>query len=143
MSAWDSDLLETTPGELRLATIVGIVTIPVVGLLYWVSVPDIALGAPVVVAGIVVGHRYCDRPTSSRRAGGRVGLAAAIPIVLLLSVAWSVELESRSIAIGTGVSLLAVGIFLNLLYYYASGVAGGMVGELLAKRSQQPRESTH
>ncbi|AHG01136.1 hypothetical protein HALLA_17695 [Halostagnicola larsenii XH-48] len=79
-----------TDDSLRFAILAGLATIPFTLLLSWEPVPDDGVvlggsvsGLPLLVAAVVVGYRYSDRETESRRAGVWTGLAGSIGTVLL------------------------------------------------------------
>ncbi|SFS40982.1 DUF5518 domain-containing protein [Halostagnicola kamekurae] len=79
-----------TDDSLRFAILAGLATIPFTLLLSWEPVPDDGVvvggsvsGLPLLVAAVVVGYRYSDRETESRRAGVWTGLVGSIGTVLL------------------------------------------------------------
>lgn len=78
-----------TDDALRVAILVGLATIPVTLALSWNPVTDNVVaggsvsGAPLLLAGLLVGYYYSDRETESRRAGIWTGLAASIATVLV------------------------------------------------------------
>lgn len=78
-----------TDDALRVAILVGLATIPVTLALSWNPVTDDVVaggsvsGAPLLLAGLLVGYYYSDRETESRRAGIWTGLAASVATVLV------------------------------------------------------------
>lgn len=119
--------------SLRLATAAGVVVLPAVATLAWLSFPNVALGGPVLVAGITIGYLYRDRSPSSGRAGTRTGLAVAIPITIWFTLGGAVQWMSSSIGPGIGFALIVVGVALNLLYYAGVGFLSGIIGHRLAE----------
>lgn len=116
-----------TDESLRFAILVGFASVPFIVVLSWESVVDdaVVLGGsiqalPVIVAGLLVGYRYSDRETATRRAGIWTGLAASSATVLVYvanTVASIGSMSSRiavlsvvltpiALAFGVGVSVL-------------------------------------
>ncbi|SDM91323.1 hypothetical protein SAMN04487949_2826 [Halogranum gelatinilyticum] len=120
-----------TDPDLRLATLLGLLSVPITGALSWGTVPDERVvaggtlsGAALVVVGLLVGYLYYDRPTDRRRAGIRAGLAASLAVVPVYLATMVSTVESSSptiaavsvvvtpigIAIGTGFVVLVVSV---------------------------------
>ncbi|WP_255191162.1 DUF5518 domain-containing protein [Natronobeatus ordinarius] len=113
--------------SLRFAILVGLASVPFTVVLSWDPVADDAVvfggsveGLPLLLAGLLVGYRYSDRATETRRAGIWTGLAASIAPVLVYvatTVASLGSLSSRmavlavaltpiALAFGVGVTVL-------------------------------------
>ncbi|WP_436346107.1 hypothetical protein [Natronorubrum sp. FCH18a] len=83
---------DLTDESLRVAILAGLATIPFTVLLAWAPVSgDVVpagslLGNPLMLAGLLVGYCYSDRPTESRRAGMWTGLAGSLGVVAVAVV---------------------------------------------------------
>lgn len=116
-----------TDDSLRFALLVGLATIPFTVALSWEPVSDEVVvvggsvsGAPLLLAGLLVGYYYSGRATESRRAGIWTGLAASIgAVVVFLANAYTtigsasprmaavaVVLSPLTVAIGVGLTVL-------------------------------------
>ncbi len=118
---------DLTDDSLRFAILLGLATIPFTLALSWepVSGDGVVIGGsvsgePLLLAGLIVGYYYSNRPTESRRAGLWTGLVGSIATVLVFvapapstiasaspeMVVVAVVLTIVSVAFGAGLSVL-------------------------------------
>lgn len=116
-----------TDDSLRFAILLGLATIPFTLALSWKPVSSDGLviggsvsGEPLLLAGVIVGYRYSQRPTESRRAGLWTGLAGSIATMLVFVAPAATTIGNASsrmavvavvlipIAIGIGVGFTAL-----------------------------------
>lgn len=100
-----------TDDSLRFAILLGLATIPFTLALSWepVSGDGVVIGGsvsgePLLLAGVIVGYRYSQRPTESRRAGLWTGLAGSIATVLVFVAPAPSTIASAS----SGMTVVAV-----------------------------------
>lgn len=86
---------------MRAATLVGLASLPVGFLWIYLFGTGGSVAVP-VLAGILVGLIYSDRPTPAHRAGARVGLFAPIPEAIVFPAqfvldvwSWPASLEAK------------------------------------------------
>ncbi|ADD06511.1 uncharacterized protein Nmag_2959 [Natrialba magadii ATCC 43099] len=139
-----------TDEQLRVATLVGLLTIPFLVGLSWQTVGDPTTavggsisGAPILLSGFIVGYYYSDRPTPTRRASVRTGLVSSIGVLIVyLGTTYTAVLtEPVEIAIVASVltpiaGILGVGITVVLTAvaavpgeWFANGGATGQKAE--------------
>lgn len=145
-----------TDDELWTATLLGLVSIPFTSALSWESLAlvraatsndVVALGGsisgiPLVVAGLVAGYRYSERPTESRRAGVRTGLVGSIPLLALVvfNSAVSIRAESGGIAVAVVALTLVLGAVSGGLCVLIGWITA-RIGDWLATTVTQEREA--
>lgn len=92
MSSLQSLREDLTDESLRFAILLGLVSIPFTLLLSSgsasmssgdIDISSSVAGEPLLLAGLLVGYRYSNRPTESRRAGLWTGLVGSIAAVLV------------------------------------------------------------
>lgn len=136
-----------TDDSLRLAILLGLATIPFTLALSWepVSVSgdggvNVSVsGEPLLLAGLLVGYRYSQRATESRRAGLWTGLVGSIATVLVFVASAATAVASAS----SGMTVVAVvlipiavvlGVGFNALITMVSAVVADRVTERLRNR---------
>ncbi|ELZ10911.1 hypothetical protein C479_08868 [Halovivax asiaticus JCM 14624] len=108
----------------RVATLLGLATVPITVALSWSAVTDPSVvlggsisGGPLVLAGLIAGYYYSDRPTSSRQAGLQVGLVGSLATVVVYLANTATTVDSEPGWLG-GVSVLLTPV--------AIGIASGL-----------------
>lgn len=122
-----------TDDSLRVAILIGLASIPFTLALSWGSVSSgdgvviggSVAGTPLLLAGLLVGSRYHDRPTESRRAGfwtGLVGSSATALVFITNTVSSIGALSSRMTVVAVAVLPVAIvlGSGLSVLVTMAS-----------------------
>ncbi|MFD1589325.1 DUF5518 domain-containing protein [Halorientalis brevis] len=128
---------DITDESYRVAILVGIASIPFTVFLSRGLVFDegqIAggriTGSPLLVAGVVVGYLYSERPSGSRRAGVLTGITGSIAVVLLylLNLFATISSVSQWVAV---VALLAtpLALVLGVLLCAFVGLLGAVIGD--------------
>ncbi|QFU82635.1 hypothetical protein [Natronorubrum aibiense] len=108
-----------TDDSLRVAILVGLASIPFTLALSWGSVSSgdgvviggSVAGTPLLLVGLLVGSRYHDRPTDSRRAGfwtGLVGSSATALVFIANTVSSIGALSSRLTLVAVAVMPVAI-----------------------------------
>lgn len=127
--------------ELRLATLVGLASVPCTIILTesppsgdGIYIGGAVSGGALVLAGLVVGYLYSQRPTESRRAGIRTGLVGSIGLVLLysyntLTIVGTNSLEIDAIVVVLTLFAIVIGAGIAVLVVMVSA----RVGEWVAK----------
>lgn len=92
--------------SVRVAILVGLATVPFTVAFSWesavpaleegVSLGGSISGGALVLAGVIVGYYYNDRPTEASRAGSRAGLAASLGTILVYGADTVVTVASAS-----------------------------------------------
>lgn len=77
-------------GDRLVATLLGLATVPFTIALSWGAVTNSSVvlggsisGGPLVLAAVIAGYYYSDRPTSARLVGVQVGLVGSIATVIV------------------------------------------------------------
>lgn len=136
-----------TDEELRVATILGFVTIPVTLALSWNTLPYEYSASPALLAGFLAGLYYSDRTRSSSptQAGVRIGVIGAFDSVLVAASAiasgWAISAGTAVIAAGFGVLWFGFSLLVLCLIGVVGARVGGFVGRLPPFRRGDPRTS--
>lgn len=135
--------------SMRAATLVGLASVPV-GFL-WIYLLGTGSAAVVVLAGILVGLIYGDRPTPAYRAGARVGLFVPIPEALVQSAefvfdvwTWPASLEAKvffTVLVGFFIVLFlwVVGALFCIATAFVTEVIVNVLRERRSDATDQPR----
>ncbi len=137
---WD----DLTDESLRVATLVGLASIPFTVVLSGESEPHAIAGAPLLFAGLIVGYVYGKRPTASRRADRRAGAVASIGVVLwqlsyLTSIVRTLSLEIAVVVTALTPVVAAVGVGLSLLVV----MVGATVAEWIVVNGPRIRDASN
>lgn len=139
-----------TDDSLRVALLLGLVTVPATVILSWETVSSdvyaIGLDAraePVLIGALVAGYYYSTRETGAKRVGIAVGLAASLSAVILIVANTAVTLGSLA-PVWAGVALVATGVLTvfgaGLLILIA--IIGAIVGDKIGSRVRRWRSAT-
>lgn len=115
-------LTELASESMRLATFVGLLAILAGSL--WVYLFETASFGVVILAGVVVGVLYNDRPTSALRAGSRTGLFAPIPEASVQTYPGIYDLWATSASVEMKVALAALA---GILVFFAFWLIGAVM----------------
>ncbi|WP_394739217.1 hypothetical protein [Natronococcus roseus] len=141
-----------TGDPLRFAVLVGLATVPFTVALSWQPPDETTVaggtvsGAPLLAAGALVGYRYGDCASRTRRAGIWAGLAASVATVLLYAATAASTIGTAS----TTITVLAVvltpiavviGTGLTVLVTAATAVVVGWMRRRSARASRS-RDAT-
>ncbi len=143
---------DLTDESLRVAILAGLATIPFTALLAWTPVSgDVIpasslLGNPLILAGLLVGYYYSDRPTESRRAGMWTGLAGSLGVVAVAVVDAIASLPSASselfvLTVVAGPILLAIGVGFLVVFTMLSAQFADWVTRRLARDRRRSTRS--
>jgi len=118
-----------TDESLRFATLVGFVSIPFTVVFSGRPEPYVVAGAPLLIAGLIVGWFYSKRPTDRRCAGTRTGLVASIGVIIwqisyMVSVIQSEAIEIAVVAAVLTPMVAIIGIGLSVLVVMIGAVIG-------------------
>ena len=150
MSLLRSLFKRLTDDRLRTATLIGVASIPMTLILALDATPrdGAVIGGtspvmPLLIAGLVVGYHYYDRPIASRRAGVRTGLVGSVGILAesVADLVTTLGFESSAMAAVTvGLSLVAIvlGVALMAVLTMASAIVGAWVAGDLARVCAPP-----
>lgn len=121
--------------DLRVATALGILSIPVTVAASWSGLPSSYTATPVLLAGILAGFYYSNgsRSTSYKQAGVRTGVVGALP-TLLNSASFVASAGTISVgyaAVGAGAGVLWFGF--NLVVFSIAGVVGALIGGVVGR----------
>jgi peptidoglycan/LPS O-acetylase OafA/YrhL len=79
-----------TDPQLRLATIIGLASVPITVALSWETVLDertvaggTISGVPLLIVGLLMGYLYYERPADRRSVGVAAGIAASTGLVVV------------------------------------------------------------
>lgn len=111
---------ELTAESMRPATLVGLAAVPA-GFL-WIALSGSESAGVLVLAGVLVGVLYSDRPTPAHRAGARAGLFAPIPLAVVLASTGLSELWATSAGLELKVAVIAL-VPLGVLKFWILGAA--------------------
>ncbi|WP_247730378.1 DUF5518 domain-containing protein [Halovivax limisalsi] len=126
-------------GDRPVATLLGLATVPITIVLSWSAVTDPGMvaggtisGAPMVLAAVIAGYYYGDRPTSARLVGVQVGLVGSVAtvVVYLANAATTIASASGWMTI-VSVLLTPVAIALVTAIAVLLCVLGAMGGDWL------------
>lgn len=122
-----------TDGSLRVAILVGLLSAPVTVALSWEPVADDAImiggsisGGALVLAGLIVGYYYHDRPTETKRAGIWTGLAGSTGTILVFGTNSIMSITSISwpwSVVAVLLTLTAVGVGVGFTVFFTTIVA--------------------
>jgi hypothetical protein len=134
--------------QLRLATVLGLASVPITVALSWGAVTDerIVAGGTVsaaayLVVGFLVGYLYYDRPTERRAAGTRAGLAASVGMVVVYLANMVSTLDPSDpratafVLVGTPLAI-AVGVAITVLVVRASALVGDRFAAVRSWRAE-------
>ncbi|MDG5821681.1 DUF5518 domain-containing protein [Natronococcus sp. A-GB7] len=140
---------EAVAGDpLRFAILVGLATVPFTVAFSWQPAPDEATivggtvsGAPLLVAGALVGYRYGDCASRTRRAGIWAGLAASVATVLLYAATAVLTIGAASTTTAAFAVVLTpiavvIGVGLTVLVTAATAVVVGWMRRRTARASR-------
>ena len=143
-----------TDSSLRLAILVGLTSVPFTVALSWEPVADDVVviggslsGAPVLLAGLLVGYLYTDRPTETRRAGIWAGMAGSIGTMIVFLANTLTSLPSASSRIGlAGVIatpiVVAIGVGFTVVITSISALFGQWITTRLLRESGERKPET-
>lgn len=101
-SSWN--VAEWFGDDLRTATLLGLASIPATVALNWQGEPSSVEGEALLLACVLAGYLYADRPMGSIHAGAQTALVGTIPVV----VWWLIDLISQPISDSYGLAFLFV-----------------------------------
>lgn len=122
--------------NLRVATVLGFMTIPVTVALSWNTLPYEYSAAPVLLAGFLGGVYYSNqtRSSSPTQAGVRIGVISAfdsfIGAATVITSGWAVSVGSVAIAAVFGVLWFCFSLLVLCLISVVGARVGGFVGRL-------------
>ncbi|ELY48440.1 hypothetical protein DV706_04370 [Natronorubrum bangense] len=139
--SWLRSLREgVTDDALRVAILVGLVSIPFTLALSWgqvssgngVVIGGSIAGTPLLLAGLLVGYHYYDRPTASRRAGFWTGLVGSSATAFIFTANTLASIGTLSlwlsiVAVAVMPVALVLGVGFTVLVSMASAVFAGWV----------------
>ncbi|MFU8868152.1 hypothetical protein [Natronococcus sp.] len=142
---------ESIAGDpLRFAVLVGLATVPFTVALSWQPPSDevtivggTVSGVPLLAAGVLVGYRYGDCASRTRRAGIWAGLAASVATVLLYVATAASTIGAASttmtvLAVVLTPIAVAIGTGLTVLVTAATAVVVGWLRRRTARASRSP-----
>ncbi|WP_293032944.1 DUF5518 domain-containing protein [Natronococcus sp.] len=134
---------------LRFAVLVGLATVPATVALSWEPTPEevtvvggTVSGVPLLVAGALVGYRYGDCASQTRRAGIWAGLAASVATALLyvamaISTIGTASTTTAAVAVVLTPVAVAIGAGLTVLVTTATAVVVGWMRRRTARASRR------
>jgi len=138
-----------TDESLRFAVLVGLASIPFT--LALVESPGRGgdhdrrprVGEPLLLAGVVVGYRYSERATESRRAGFWTGLVGSIATVIVFTANTITTLESMSsrmtvLAVALTSVFVAVGVGFTVVITTVAAMITDWVTTRVARAGSEP-----
>lgn len=131
-----------TDDSLRFALLLGFATIPFTLALSWgqvgsdgVVIGGSVSGEPLVLAGLLVGYYYSNRPTESRRAGLWTGIVGAIATILIFGANTITTIGSSSPEMTAVVVVLTlVGMALGVGFSALITMISAMITDRVTKR---------
>lgn len=121
--------------DLRVATALGVLSIPVTVAASWSGLPSSYTATPVLLAGMLAGFYYSNRSrsTSYKQAGLRTGVIGALPTLLnsasFVASGWALSVGYA--AVGAGAGILWFGF--NLVVFALAGVVGALIGSIVGR----------
>lgn len=129
---------------MRTATLVGLAAIPV-GFL-WIYLFGTGSAVVAVLAGILVGFIYSDRPTPAHRAGARAGLFAPVPEALVQPALFVLDVWSWPASLEAKVFFTVLIGFFSVLFLWVLGalfcIASAFVTDVIASELRDRRSTT-
>ncbi|WP_165875358.1 DUF5518 domain-containing protein [Natrarchaeobius chitinivorans] len=131
--------------DLRVATALGFLTIPLTVAVSWNTLPSEYSATPVLVAGVLGGLYYSNqsRSTSSRQAGLRIGVISAFDSVILVGSAiasgWEISAFYATLGAGFGVLWFVFSLAVLCLISIFGALVGGIVGRIPPFRRGEPQ----
>jgi hypothetical protein len=122
--------------DLRVATLLGFITIPVTLALSWNTLPYGYSATPVLFAGFLGGLYYSNRTRSASptQAGVRIGVISAfdsfIGAATVITSGWALSVGSTAIAAVFGVLWFFFSVIVLCLISVVGARVGGFVGRL-------------
>jgi len=139
-----------TDESLRFAVLVGLASIPFTLALSWnplaeegITIGGPVSGEPLLLAGVVVGYRYSERATESRRAGFWTGLVGSIATVIVFTANTITTLESMSsrmtvLAVALTSVFVAVGVGFTVVITTVAAMITDWVTTRVARAGSEP-----
>lgn len=131
--------------ELLVATVLGVLSIPVTVAASWNGLPSSYTATPVLFAGVLAGLYYSNRSrsTSYRQAGVRTGVVGALPTLSnsadFVASGWELSVGYAAVGAGAGI----VWFVFNLLVFSIAGVAGALIGGIVGRIPPLRRGDPH
>ncbi|MDS0277311.1 DUF5518 domain-containing protein [Halomicroarcula sp. S1AR25-4] len=129
--------ISETDQSLRIATILGICSVPVTVAVSLFSSGNVISFTPVLFAGVIVGYHYNRTPISIGRAGLRTGLLGGLPTIWhvfeILEDGWSASFEYGVLT----VLFVPVAIVFGLSVAVLASVVGAAIGDRVARGIDQ------
>lgn len=128
--------------QFRFATLVGLLSIPVTVALSWETVAidgsgvgGTVSGMPLIVAGLLVGYYYSDRPVESSQAGKHAGVLGSIGVVIVFVASGVTAFTSTSsdftvfLLLATPIITL-IGAGFSVLVVLVSAIVGDRIRDM-------------
>jgi hypothetical protein len=136
MSVWNTSSRWLLNEDLRVATLLGVLTIPATVALSWNTLPHEYSATPVLFAGFLGGLYYSSlgRSSSPEQAGLRIGVISAFDSVLGAASAimsgWAISAGSAAVLAVFGVLWFCFSLIVLCLISVVGAWVGGLVGRL-------------
>ncbi|MFP8952759.1 DUF5518 domain-containing protein [Natrialbaceae archaeon A-arb3/5] len=131
--------------DLRVATVLGFLTIPLTVAVSWNTLPSEYSATPVLVAGFLGGLYYSNqsRSSSPRQAGLRIGVISAFDSAIFIGSAiasgWGISAFYATLGASVGVLWFVFSLVVLCLISIVGAVVGGIVGRILPFRRGEPQ----
>ena len=131
--------------DLRVATVLGILSIPVTVAASWSGLPSSFTATPVLLAGVLAGIYYSNRSrsTSYKQAGLRTGVVGALPALLnsasFVTSGWAMSVGYA--VVGAVAGVLWFGF--SLVVFAIAGVVGAWIGGIVGRIPPLRRGDPH